>query len=105
MRGKELRLENQRHKKKNVKHDGRQTRSELPLGLLFRLLRGNEMNFPGTENVRADEIFRNVQRIRARFRRCGANGHGPALVQVPPLPRPSTLLPDSVALASSIPRD
>src|SRR5207245_10643253 len=60
MRRKQLRLEQQCDKEKNVKRDGRKPRHDLPLGLLFSLLGNDQLHFPGAENVRVDQVFRNM---------------------------------------------
>ncbi len=101
-RWKKLRLEQQHGKQENVKRDGREPRNELPLGLLFSLLGHDQLNFPGTENVRADEVFRHMQRVGTHFRRCGAQWHGDALVHVGRLQRSGMVFRDAVGFAMHI---
>ncbi len=102
MRRKQLRLEQQREEQEAVKRDGRNTRDELPLGLLFSLLGNDQLHFTGAENVRADQVFRNVQWVLAHLRRRGAGRQDDALVHFRWLYRRRMVFLDVVGFAIHI---
>jgi len=66
------------------------------------MLGNGQIDFAGNENIRVDEVFRNMQRIRAHFRRGGAHWHGDTLVHVRRLYRCRKVLPDAIRFAIHI---